>query len=80
MPRIKFYNTKTKAWEYADKSTGSDGNVDLTGYATEEYVDSKIEEASVVPAPTTSDEGKFLRVINGVIVWQALPQAEEALF
>ena len=37
-------------------------------------------EASAVPAPTTSDEGKFLRVINGVIIWQALPQAEEALF
>jgi hypothetical protein len=34
MPRIKFYNDKTNTWEYAD----SNGSVDLTGYATEEWV------------------------------------------
>lgn len=37
MPRIKYYNKNTNKWEYADsKYVGR--SVDLTGYATEEFV------------------------------------------
>ena len=32
MPRVKYYNTDTNKWEYADKSYGSNKNVDLAGY------------------------------------------------
>lgn len=44
MPRIKYYNKQTNQWEYADSmysgdsSNNSGGNVDLTGYATEQWV------------------------------------------
>ena len=33
-----------------------------------------------VPAPTTDDEGKFLRVVSGVAAWATVPNAEEASF
>lgn len=33
-----------------------------------------------VPSCTTSDNGKFLRVVNGVAAWSTVPNAEEASF
>lgn len=33
-----------------------------------------------LPAATTEDEGKFLRVVNGAAAWVAVPNAEEASF
>jgi hypothetical protein len=33
-----------------------------------------------VPDCTTSDNGKFLRVVNGVAAWSTVPNAEEASF
>lgn len=38
------------------------------------------EGGSIVPSSTTEDNGKFLRVVNGVAAWVALPNAEEASF
>ena len=35
---------------------------------------------SIVPAPTTNDNGKFLKVVNGSPSWVAIPNAEEAAF
>lgn len=49
MPRIKFYNDKTNTWEYADKSIGSSGNVDLTGYAKIEDIPTKPEDIGAQP-------------------------------
>jgi hypothetical protein len=33
-----------------------------------------------IPPPTTNDNGKFLRVVNGIAIWQFIPSAEEASF
>lgn len=35
---------------------------------------------SIVPAPTASDNGKFLKVVNGSPAWTNIPNAEEAAF
>jgi hypothetical protein len=34
----------------------------------------------VIPVPTAADEGKILRVVNGMPTWVAMPSAEEAEF
>ena len=49
MARIKYYNSKTGKWEYADSQfvTGTGGSADLAGYATEEFVKNKIAEAEL---------------------------------
>lgn len=39
-----------------------------------------INEVNEVPASTTSDEGKFLRVLNGAPTWSTVPNAEEGEF
>ena len=33
-----------------------------------------------IPAASASDNGKFLRVVNGVATWTTIPNAEEASF
>ena len=33
-----------------------------------------------IPAASASDNGKFLRVVNGVATWTKVPNAEEASF
>lgn len=54
------------------------GGVSADKYAKIEYVNAKIAEN--IPAVTASDNGKFLRVVDGV--WSAvnIPIAEEAGF
>lgn len=39
-----------------------------------------INDINGVPAPTTGDDGKFLRVVNGAATWASVPKAEEASF
>lgn len=39
-----------------------------------------INEVNEVPIATTSDNGKFLRVMNGAPTWSTVPNAEEATF
>lgn len=34
----------------------------------------------LIPPSTTNDNGKFLRVVNGIAVWQSIPSAEGASF
>lgn len=41
---------------------------------TKEYVDNKI------PATSSSDDGKFLRVVDGAPAWATVPQAENNTF
>lgn len=52
MSRLKYFNTKTNQWEYADNITGN--NIDLTNYATKEYV----ENTKVGIDTTLQIEGK----------------------
>lgn len=40
----------------------------------------ELADGGVVPSPTSEDEGKFLRVVNGETVWASIPNAEEATF
>lgn len=44
------------------------------------YLWGKIRDALggklTAPTPTSSDNGKFLRVVNGEAVWQTVPSAE----
>lgn len=49
-------------------------------YPTQAYVDDAIAVISVVPSCTTSDNGKFLRVVNGTAAWQTVQNAEEVAF
>lgn len=44
MARLKYWDEESQTWKYADKVI-SNINVDLTGYATEEYVDNAISAA-----------------------------------
>lgn len=54
---------------------------DLTGYATEDYVNEAVNQIDIsVLNCTTNDNGKFLRVVNGVAAWSTVPNAEEATF
>lgn len=48
----------------------------LSGKTVKSYVDGRIP----VPASTSSDNGKFLRVVNGVAAWASVPNAEERGF
>lgn len=65
MPRLKYYNTKTSQWEYAD--TGS--NIDLTNYATKEYV----ENSKVAIDTTLQIEGQ---AADAKAVGEALAQKQ----
>ena len=40
---------------------------------TNAYLERKFDERLVAPTPTDNDEGKFLRVVDGVAAWAALP-------
>ena len=48
-----------------------------TNNSTLSQLSSDIENILTVPASTTTDNGKFLRSVNGVAVWQAIEIAEE---
>lgn len=39
-------------------------------------IDTVIQNINQVPSSTSADEGKFLRVINGVATWQTVQSAE----
>ena len=53
----------------------------LSGYATETYVQQQIAAIpDELPAVTATDNGKFLRVVNGAWAVQAVPAAESASF
>ena len=43
-------------------------------------IQKKIEDASDLPKVSEADEGKFLRVSNGVWSAEIVPKAEEASF
>ena len=30
--------------------------------------------SSLIPTPTAADNGKFLRVVNGIAVWEEIPE------
>ena len=71
-------------------------DVDFTGLATEDYVDAAVNSIThpvisvngktgevtinAVPNCTADNNGQFLRVVNGVPTWAAIPNAEEASF
>ena len=43
---------------------------------TNDYLEGKLGERLVAPTPTKGDEGKFLRVVGGVAVWETIPTWE----
>lgn len=45
-----------------------------------DYVDDSSSTNKFVPVCSGSDNGKFLRVVNGVPTWQVVPQAEDNTF
>ena len=53
----------------------------LAGYATESYVQQQIAAIpDELPAVSSTDNGKFLRVVSGAWAAQAVPAAESASF
>jgi hypothetical protein len=76
-------NAHTIDWEgnawyagdiYVGSTSGTDKDEGSKKLATEEYVNIR------VPAWTEEDEGKFLRIVNGVPTWVSIPNAEEREF
>lgn len=72
-------NAHTIDWEgnawfagdvYVGSTSGTDKDEGSKKLATEEYVNIR------VPAWTEEDEGKFLRIVNGVPTWVSIPNAE----
>lgn len=61
----------------AEKSYAPEKETDIT---TKKYVDDAIANISGLPPYTAEDEGKILRIVNGVPAWVLLPSAEEASF
>lgn len=53
------------------------GNIYIGGTGQDDTAAIKV---AVVPFPVETDEGKFLRVVNGVPTWVSIPNAEEATF
>ena len=57
-------------------------NIDVSAHAdireaintTKQYIDIR------VPAQTSADEGKFLRIVNGISTWATVPNAEGVEF
>lgn len=47
-------------------------------YKFKNYVDTKC--SNIIPSCSTDDNGKFLRVVNGVATWQTVQNAEEVTF
>lgn len=80
MARLKYWDEESQTWKYADKAI-TNINVDLTGYATEEYVDNAIESAKenigdfkaiidVIELPTENiQEECFYRLLSGSLVF-----------
>lgn len=67
------------AWFKGDVKVGGTGYDDATNtLASETYVDEAV--ANAMPSVTTADNGKFLRVVNGVWAAATVPSAEEVLF
>ena len=76
-------NAHTVDWEgnawyagdvYVGSASGTNRDGESKKLATEAYVDIR------VPAWTSADEGKFLRIVNGTPTWATVPNAEEASF
>lgn len=61
MSRIKYFNPKSGKWEYADSLYKTGGNVDLTGYATEQFVMDKLAEIDgsfeLIESITVTEDG-----------------------
>ena len=64
--------------EYLGKTTVA-SLIRLIKAELSKYVKTTAMDARI-PAPTSDDNGKFLRVTDGVAVWDTIPNAEEARF
>ena len=61
-------------------SPDATGNVTLTAADVGALPKSYADNIKPVPASTTADNGKFLRVVGGVAAWQTVQSAEEVSF
>ena len=57
-----------------------DLNTLVGGVAVSTQISNAIDAIYAVPSCTTSDNGKFLRVVNGIAAWQTVQNAEEVAF
>jgi hypothetical protein len=76
-------NGKPIEWEAADipEQVRLDSTLTLAGQAADaKAVGDAINAITEVPDCTTEDDGKFLRVSNGIAVWQSVINAEEVAF
>ena len=54
--------------------------VDENGSLRKMNLKAEFDKINSIPSFTTDDNGKFLRVVDGVATWQTLSNAEEATF
>ena len=64
-------------WNQTDSTKADYIKNKPTNIATTTYVDEKVA-SSALPSTTTSDDGKFLRVVDGVWAATTVPNAEGA--
>ena len=70
----KYSNAHTLDW---NGNAWFAGNIYIGGTGQDDTAAIKV---AIVPFPTAADEGKFLRVVNGIPTWVSIPNAEEATF
>ena len=61
---------------YVGSTSGTNKDEGSKKLATEEYVDNSV----IVPAPSSADNGKILRVVDGKATWVSLPSASGVSF
>lgn len=65
---------------YVIPEVDSSLNDSSTNPVQNKVVKAAIDGIKAVPACTASNNGQFLRVVNGAATWSAVPNAEEASF
>ena len=61
---------------YVGSTSGTHKDEGSKKLATEEYVDN----SAIVPTPSSADNGKILRVVDGKAIWVSLPSASGVSF
>lgn len=72
-----------RMWQHVTNALGKKSDISHNHddvYYTKTETDAKVSSLTSLPSVATSDNGKFLRVVNGKWAAQSIPSAEEATF
>lgn len=80
IPDVSDFATESFVTEKIAEAQLGGEEVDLSGYATKEYVDDAFEDKEFLPSYDASNEGQFLRIVSGVATWSTITNAEDSTF